>query len=55
MDAFQNRRSLQKTKILAQFLKELTTCLPSLEDSEMLLIISKLLQDPFGTPKQQLD
>ena len=55
MDAFQNRRSPQRTKILAQFLKGLTTRLPSLEDLEMLLIISKLLQDPFGTPKQQLD
>ena len=33
----------------------LATRLPSLEDSEILLIISKLLQEPFGTPKEQLD
>lgn len=37
------------------FLKGLPMRLPSLEDSEMLLIISKLLQEPLGTPKQQLD
>lgn len=55
MDAFQNRRSLQKTKVLA--VSQRATCALTLipEDSEMLLIISKLLQEPLGTPKQQLD
>lgn len=52
MDAFQDRRSFQKTKILAEFSRVSYSVTLAGEDLEIRIINPESIQDPFGTPEK---